>query len=134
MRRFAGLAITAGLAAAVPERRQGGARWCVGEPLEEDEVSSPAVPSFLAGSSLARCDGEGLNAAAAAGGSRPGMILTEPLAGVQGGVRARGGAGFRGAFRDMTLWVERREERLHRCEVFGRHEHGNDGLWVIEYD
>ena len=34
----------------------------------------------------------------------------------------------------MTLWVERREERLHRCEVFDRHEHGNDGLWVIEYD
>jgi len=73
MRRFAGLAITAGLAAAVPERRQGGARWCVGEPLEEDEVSSPL--SFLAGSSL------GLNAAGG-GGSRPGMILTEPLAGV----------------------------------------------------
>ena len=56
MRRFAGLAITAGLAAAVPERRQEGhARWCVGEPLEEDEVSSSC--SFLAGNSLARWGG-----------------------------------------------------------------------------
>eukprot|EP01043_Picozoa_sp_COSAG02_P054699 COSAG02_NODE_6233_length_3709_cov_65.198892_4_plen_346_part_00 len=49
------------------------------------------------------------------------------------------GKHFRGAYRDFSLWIE--DEQLtgtadgEACEQFGeRHRHGNDGLWVIEYD
>ena len=47
-----------------------------------------------------------------------------------------GGRHFRGGYRDFSLWIT--EDELvdsGACEGFGEaHRHGNDGLWVIEYD
>ena len=44
-------------------------------------------------------------------------------------------AQFRGAFRDLSLWVEAAGTHdVRHCEVFDAHWVGNDGLWIIEYD
>lgn len=49
------------------------------------------------------------------------------------------GSEFRGAFRDLALWLEPEGKALaagkdHHCRAFKRHTKGNDGLWVIEFD
>ena len=44
------------------------------------------------------------------------------------------GASFRGQFQDLSLWVEASTHTLHDCDVIEPHHHGNDGLWVIEFD
>lgn len=51
-------------------------------------------------------------------------------------VAKRAGAEFRGAYRDLTLWIEDEAGSSSSCERFGKvHiEDGNDGLWVVEFD
>lgn len=48
------------------------------------------------------------------------------------------GSEFRGAFRDLALWLEPEgtvlEGAKRGCQVFKQHAKGNDGLWVIEFD
>ena len=44
------------------------------------------------------------------------------------------GAELRGAYRDVTLWVESSRSQVHHCTPFDDHHHGNDGLWIIEFD
>ena len=53
-----------------------------------------------------------------------------------GALSVPAGKHFRGAFRDITLWLEDSlsAEDAAVCERFDKHVEGNDGLWVIEYD
>jgi hypothetical protein len=36
--------------------------------------------------------------------------------------------------RSVSLWIESAHARAGHCKAFDTHAHGNDGLWVIEYD
>lgn len=48
------------------------------------------------------------------------------------------GSEFRGAFRDLALWLEPEgtalQGRQRGCQDFKQHVKGNDGLWIIEFD
>lgn len=48
------------------------------------------------------------------------------------------GSQFRGAFRDLALWLEPEGTALEGakrgCQAFKQHVQGNDGLWIIEFD
>ena len=62
-------------------------------------------------------------------------LTAESLAGVREARQVAGGAQFRGAYRDLTLWVEAPGSHdVQHCEVFDKHFKGNDGLWIIEFD
>ena len=42
------------------------------------------------------------------------------------------GLSYRGQFKDFAIFVEEDADLVPNCEVFAEHQHGDDGLWVVE--
>ena len=57
-----------------------------------------------------------------------------PLSSVHAIPEAKKGSDFRGAFRDLTLYIHQEKALGASCKDFDVHKKGNDGLWVLEFD
>eukprot|EP01061_Rhynchopus_euleeides_P013685 TRINITY_DN23791_c0_g1_i1.p1 TRINITY_DN23791_c0_g1~~TRINITY_DN23791_c0_g1_i1.p1 ORF type:complete len:444 (+),score=206.71 TRINITY_DN23791_c0_g1_i1:116-1447(+) len=75
----------------------------------------------------------GLVASAAAAGE---WCVAAPVGRVTEWPRLSGtdGKQFRGGFRDLSLYIHSKHNKVAACSNFLQHTAGNDGLWVLEFD
>eukprot|EP01060_Flectonema_neradi_P039957 TRINITY_DN896_c2_g2_i1.p1 TRINITY_DN896_c2_g2~~TRINITY_DN896_c2_g2_i1.p1 ORF type:complete len:440 (+),score=115.51 TRINITY_DN896_c2_g2_i1:56-1375(+) len=57
-----------------------------------------------------------------------------PLPSVHSIPLQKAGSQFRGAFRDLTLYIHEEKALGAACKDFDIHKQGNDGLWVLEFE